>query len=172
NDVCADGRALTSNSRLSRLTTAYCDGDSDVHSAALVSLSGGLSVGGTLNIDNSIDDSRFSRLTIGGGLTNSGTINITTGGFRAGGSTITIAGTLSNPFGTINIDNDTTSAATVGSATDLVAGGTIALRGNRFGDGGAVMLNITNSVTATGDLELHTSAHVTTSSGGLTNSSK
>src|SRR5205085_5808739 len=79
---------------------------------------------------------------IGGGLTNSGTINIVTGGFRTGGSTITIAGTLSNPFGTININNDTTSAATVVSATDLVAGGTIALRGNRFGDGGAVVLNL------------------------------
>src|SRR5205823_10447160 len=54
----ADGGALTSNSALSGLTAVLSGGDFELQNGAVVSLAGGLSVGGTLNIDNSNDDSR------------------------------------------------------------------------------------------------------------------
>ena len=136
----ADSGATSSNSALTGLSNVA--GDFELQHGAALSLSGGLTVSGSLNVDTD-SNSSASMLAVGGDLTNSGTVNIGTGFTRDGGSTVTISGNLNNS-GTLNIHDDT-ATATVVTANALTAVGTINLVGDEFGHGsGAAELILTS----------------------------
>ena len=136
----ADSGATSSDSALTGLTSVA--GDFELQRGAAMTLSGGLAVGGSLNIDT-IGVAAGSQLGVGGDLTNSGTVNVGTGFNRDGGSTLTISGNLVNS-GTLNIHDDTANA-TVVTASALTTVGTINLVGDEFGNGtGAAELILTS----------------------------
>ena len=136
----ADSGATSSDSALTGLTSVA--GDFELQRGAAMTLSGGLAVGGSLNIDT-IGVAAGSQLGVSGDLTNSGTVNVGTGFNRDGGSTLTISGNLANS-GTLNIHDDTANA-TVVTANALTTVGTINLVGDEFGNGtGAAELILTS----------------------------
>jgi hypothetical protein len=89
-----------------------------LENGAALSLTGGMTVGGSLDIDTDGGTSG-STLNVGGDLTNSGTVDIGTGFNRDGGSTVTIAGNLNNS-GTLNIHDDTASATVVTAGNSVI----------------------------------------------------
>ena len=127
----ADNGATGSNSALTGLGNVT--GDFELQHGAALSLIGGLTVSGSLNIDSSGNGSDGSSLSVAGDLSNSGTVNIGTGFARDGGSTVTITGNLINS-GTLNIHDDT-ATATVVTASALSNTSTINLVGDEFGGG-------------------------------------
>jgi Tfp pilus assembly major pilin PilA len=136
----ADSGATSSDSALTGLTSVA--GDFELQRGAAMTLSGGLTLGGSLNIDT-IGGAAGSQLGVSGDLTNSGTVNVGTGFNRDGGSTVTISGNLLNS-GTLNIHDDTANA-TVVTANALTTVGTINLVGDEFDDGtGAAELILTS----------------------------
>jgi autotransporter passenger strand-loop-strand repeat protein len=161
----ADSGATSSNSALTGLGSVA--GDFELQHGAALSLMGGLTVGGNLNVDT-VGNASGSVLGVAGDLTNSGTVNVGTGFNRDGGSTVTITGNLNNS-GTLNIHDDTASA-TVVTAGALSNAGTINLVGDEFGDGtGAASLTVSGAASNNGTININSFASLLIS-GALTGS--
>ena len=158
----ADSGATGSNSALTGLSSV--SGDFELQFGAALSLTGGLTVGGSLNIDTNNGGSTGSSLSVGGDLSNSGTVSIGTGFRSDGGSTLTITGNLSNS-GTLNIHDDT-ATATVVTASTLTNSGTINLLGDEFGDGtGKAELDVNGAASSSGTISIGSHAELSVTGG-------
>ena len=136
----ADVGSTTTNSALTGLTEV--DGTLRLVFGSAVAVSGGLTLTGTLNLDN--DPNRGeggSSLTLGGALTNSGTVNLGANGYTLPAPTTLSVAALTNTGainlfgggfpGTLAVTNAaaTSNALTIGSSAVLTAGGAFAESG-------------------------------------------
>ena len=159
----ADAGTTGSDSALVGLDSVA--GTFELDYGAAVSLTGGLTVTGTLNLDTNNENDENSSLAVAGDLTNSGTINIADNNYTQGGESVTIAGALDNT-GTIDIDDDTASATVVTAATLSANGGSINLVGDRDGDGSApAELIVNGAATVSGNISLNAYAKLEVTGG-------